>query len=136
MIRISFIIAIVAFSLIAITGAASQVASVPAPVNVEMISRGQDFIQLGWGPSLPGEAYAISNTKTSLTIGWGVSQDARSSVTYTVTRDGQQIGTGIAGNAYRITGLKPRTGSFRTCITAQNANNQSSPPMCTTWTRN
>lgn len=107
-----------------------------APTNVEAIEVGQDYVKLAWGPSQPGPFTNLGEPrKNQLLIGWGVSEDSRSAVTYTLVKDGVTLATGLIEPQYLVTGLSSKVRSFRVCVTAVNVAGQLSPQACGTFSR-
>lgn len=136
--RILFLAAatLVVVSTASILSGSAAVSGPPAPTNLEVISATEDTITIAWGPAQPGEFYPISvPKKNTLRIGWGPSQDSRSPITYTLTKDGTVVATGLQGNEYTLSGIGPKLTTFRTCVKAINQKAQESPEMCATWTK-
>ena len=128
------VIAALALTVVAIGGAATS--SGPAtPTNLEVVAVTEDSITIAWGPSQPGEfAFLGSPKKNQVLVGWGPSEDSRSSVTYKVVKD-SDAPVYTAEPQYLFTGIPGKTKSFRVCVTALNAAGQESPPSCGTLTR-
>ena len=121
----------------AVTGASAPLGP-PAPTNLEVVSVSQDKITLAWGPAQPGEFYNAGEGSNYLMVAWGISQDSRGPVTYTLTKDGNTVATGLTTNTHRLSfpaAKKKLPVTFRTCVTAKLADGRSSPPMCATWSR-
>lgn len=127
--------AVVALLVMVVAGAAAETGP-PAPTNLEVVAVTEDSVTIAWGPSMPGTFSAVSEPKKNqLLIQWEPSFDSRSAVTYTISKDGTQLASGLAQNQYVITGLSAKVTTFRTCVTAYNAAQQASPQNCATWTR-
>lgn len=106
------------------------------PANLEVLSRTETSITLGWGPTQPDPFFGISEGKNSITIGWGVSQDSRSAVTYNLYKDGKLIASNLLTPQYTINGLNgKRVVSFRTCAEGVNAAGLKGPQTCSTWSK-
>jgi len=134
--KILFLAAAVLVTTSAYVFAASSAPNpVPMPTNLEVVEATETSITIAWGPALPGEFFYIGEPKkNTVRIGWGASQDSRSAVTYTLKKDGTTVASNLQGTEYTLTGIGPKVKTFRTCVTAYNANNQASPEMCATWT--
>lgn len=129
---------VIALACVALIGAAVEAAVTgpAAPTNVEAVEVGTDYVKLAWGPSQPGAFTNLGEPKrNALMIGWGPSEDSRSAVTYTLSKDGSVVASGLSQPQYTLTGLNPKAKSFRTCVTAYNAANQASPQTCATWSK-
>lgn len=123
--------------MIALTVAGSDAATTgPAtPTNLEVISATEDTITIAWGPSQPGPfTFLGSPKKNTVLVGWGPSEDSRSAVTYTLTKDGTTVGTGLTEPQFRVS-VGAKTKSFRVCVTAVNAKGGLSPETCGTFTK-
>jgi hypothetical protein len=114
--------------------AGDAVSPPPPPANLEVKAVGPDFVQLGWGPSQPGEFYPGAATDRSLVINWGPSRDDDDPgpITYTVKKGTSTVVSGVT-RTYATVGFKRSVRTFRTCVTAYNVRGQASPAMCATW---
>jgi len=115
--------------------AASSIIGPAAPTNLEA-SCGQTECELTWGPAQPGPFVNLGEPKkTSVLVGWGASQDTRSSVTYTLKKDGSTVASGLTEPQYLLTGLPAKVKTMFLCVQAFNAAQQASPQTCGTWSR-
>lgn len=130
-------IAAVGGALVLLSGGGAATTSGPAmPTNLEVVAVTETSITLAWGPSQPGPFTNLGEPKKNqLLVGWGPSQDSRSAVTYTFVKDGATVASGLTKPQYLVTGLNPKTKSFRVCVTARNAKGQSSPQTCGTFSK-
>lgn len=133
--KLSLVGAILAGALLLLPIASAQTSGPPAPTNLEIIASTQDSITLAWGPAQPGEFYFVAADKNSVVVGWGPSQDSRSPISYTLSKNGSIVVSGLTTTSYRVTGIVHKVQSFRTCVQAFNTAGQSSPAMCATWAR-
>lgn len=125
-------VALAALCVSLVSGAAAQTA-VPSPTNLELTGATQTTLSVAWGPTLPGPFAIVDAGGSSVTVGWGASQDSRSAVSYRVSKDGAMSVT-VDTNQYRFAGVQ-KTPSFRVCVTAVNGAGQLSPTACGTITR-
>ncbi|HXG76323.1 MAG TPA: fibronectin type III domain-containing protein [Gaiellaceae bacterium] len=115
--------------------ASAQTAGPQPPANPAVLAASQDSITIGWGPTQPGPFLSLGEERNALVVGWGPSEDPRGPVTYTLTKDGSVVASGLTTTSYRLTGLNKKTKSFRTCVRAIGVQGLASPQACATWTR-
>lgn len=126
--------AIAVGSTVALTGGTSAVttSTVPAPANVEALHVDSTSITVGWGPTLPGVLTPGAATARSLVIKWGPSQDNHGPVTYTMSKNGKVIVTGMTVLAHKV-GFTAAVRTFRACVWGVSTQGKSGPPMCATF---
>ncbi len=129
-------LAIIALALVVLVVpmAASSVTGPAAPTNLEATCTQTDCY-LTWGPSQPGPFVNLGEPKkNAILVGWGASEDTRSAVTYTLTKNGTTVAAGLTQPQYLLNGVGPKVKTLRLCVTAFNTRQQASPEMCGTWT--
>lgn len=105
--------------LMSIQAAAAPVTALAPPTNLQVVATTEDSITVAWGPSQPSDfkVLAVYKNGNAILLGWKFSEDTRGPVTYTVTKNGVDLVSGLSLPQYRIGGLH-RTASFRVCVTA------------------